>query len=298
VWLRGEAQLNTFIEPSAGIMASTAGRLQFVGALYYRDVAPNQQSRFLQVSRLPEVGAVWSRSPRARVGRFLSPYVSGVNYPPPLDVSSQWFWAMEATAGYFRQHRGSSDRAVDETSRDGSRFLIQAQAVRPVLALGPIRLNDLRVQARQSVYNSGDLFSVFGTGIGKRWRLGRFSVSVHRFDQFTQGRTPFLFDDVELSQEWRPALSYQSRNFSFSYAARVRGQEGRLYDQVFSISKLFHCIEPRLTYRARRQEIGIEIRIAGLSGFKRSRPDQSRSTEDSLEVPGVRYPQDPRFAPQ
>jgi hypothetical protein len=105
------------------------------------------------------------------------------------------------------------------------------------------------------------------------------------------GTTPFLFDDVELEHEWRPRLEYQSRGFSFSYYTRIRAGSGKIYDQVFSVSKLFHCIEPRLTYRTRRQEIFLEFRIPGLSGFGRKRAGEP-ATLDTAD-PGAPPPTAP-----
>jgi lipopolysaccharide export system protein LptA len=48
--------------------ATPLGRsLQLIGALKYRDEAPNQRTRFLEVDRLPEVGVLWvSPAPRVR----------------------------------------------------------------------------------------------------------------------------------------------------------------------------------------------------------------------------------------
>src|SRR5207302_8585360 len=96
-------------------------------------------------------------------------------------------------------------------NKSDGRLAMQAQAVLPKVKFGFGSLNDFRLLARESVYGSGDHFTVLGTGIAKRFRIGHFTLSVSRFDMFTEGRTPFLFDDVELRQEWRPALSYHSK---------------------------------------------------------------------------------------
>jgi hypothetical protein len=284
VRLDANVQINTFHEPSGGLLVATPGRLQGVGTLFYRDSADNQRSRHLQVSRLPEVGLVWTNYPAARPGRFLANQISNVSYPGYLSVSRDWMFSGQISGGYFRQHHGTSTTQPDGASKNGARLGIQAQAVQPTVQLGPIRLNDFRLMARQNVYDSGDGYAVLGTGIGKRYRFGNWRLSIHRFDQFTVGHTPFLVDDVDLNEEWRPRLAFETRGFSFSYYARLSGQRFNPYDQVFSISKVFHCLEPRITYRVRNQQIGFELRILGLNGFKRTQPGRSRTQESAEDA--------------
>lgn len=279
-WLDAYLQLNTFHEPTFGIRSATPGKLQWVGSLFYRDIAENQRIPLLQVSRLPEVGVVWSpRRGVPRPGQFLAHQIPNVRAPRALEfISPDWFVSAQATAGYFRQHHGDDVRGGKTESKNGARAALQAQAVKPVMKLGPVTLNDVRFMARGSVYDTGDRFGLIGTGIGKRYKLGRWELKLRRFDQWTAGRTPFMFDDVELRQEWRPQVEYRSREFSFSYAARLRNGGG-LYDQIISVSKLFHCIEPRLTYRVRRNLLMVEVRLPGLSEFGRGRPAESQSIE-------------------
>lgn len=279
VWLFGDVQLNTFREPQGGLVASTAGRLQWVGALFYRDVAENQRSPHLQVSRLPEVGVVWSPSDVPRPGRFLPNQVTALNIPKGLELSQRWHFAASATAGYFQQYRGDGDHIPGNITHDGSRLQAQAQALLPLLKLGPLKLNGLRFMARQSIYDRGDGYTLLGTGIGKKFRVGpNFTVGLERFDQWTSGHTPFLFDEAELRDEWRPRIEYHTRGTNILYYARLRNNGDR-FDQVFAISHLFHCIEPRLTYRVRRQEVFLEFRIPGLAGFGRSAAGEPRSQE-------------------
>jgi len=279
VWLDADVRINTLREPQAGIQAATPGAGQFRGTLFYRDVAENQRVRFLQVSRLPELGYVWSPGKRPRPGQFLPHQIGAVHYPAELSVSTQWRLSAEASAGYFRQHHGDRVTGDDSESKSGGRAKFQVQAVQPTVNLGPLKLNDLRLMARHTLYDTGDGFSVFGTGIGKKVRFKNLRLELQRLDMFTDGTTPFLFDDVELKQEWRPRLEYTTPGFNFSYIARLRGQDARLYDQVFSISKVFHCLEPRLTYRVRRSEIFLELKIPGLSGFNRTRSGEPSSIE-------------------
>lgn len=288
VWIDGFLRLNMLREPSAGLEFATPGSTQWVASLFYRDQAENQRGRFMQVSRLPQVGVVWAnRRSVALPGRFLPHQVSNVRRPDYLKYSRQWFLAAELTAGYFQQYRGDDLRRDDGESKSGGRLMAQAQALLPnVQLVKGIGLNDLRIMARQSYYDSGQAHFVLGTGIGKEFRSGNWRVGIDRFDQFSSGTTPFLFDDIELRREWRPRLEFKSTNFNFSYYARLRPDRGGVFDQVFEVSKVFHCIEPRLRYGVRRQEIGLDIRLPGLTGNSRRRPSEPRIAND-LDEPSV-----------
>lgn len=301
VRLDASVQINTLREPQGGLLVATPGRLQAVGSLYYRDSADNQRTRHLQVSRLPEVGVVWSNSEAARPGRFLANQVPGVRYPQYLAPSREWYISGQLSGGYFRQHRGDSTAKADSESKNGARITAQGQAVLPTVDLGFLHLNDLRLLARHNRYDTGEDYTLLGVGIGKRVRAGNWRFSLHRFDQVDIGRTPFLFDDVELTQEWRPRVAFASRQFTFSYQARVDAKDYRAYDQIITLSRVFHCLEPRLTYRVRRQQIGLELRISGLSGFRRERTGEPRtqqgSGEEEIQPTGREEPVPPGLRP-
>jgi len=220
---------------------------------------------------------VWSSRADAQPGRFLGDRVNSVGYPRPLNVSTSWVFAGQVSAGFFRQHHGERLVEPDGRSKDGGRLSVQGQAVLPRVKLGPISLNDLRFFARQSFYDTGDQFLTLGSGIGKEVRFGNWKLRVDRFDTYSSGSTPFLFDDVDLRHEWRPRVEYQTRGFDFMYYARL-SEEGHIFDQVFEVSKLLHCIRPTLTYSVRRNEFFLEFRIPGLSGRTDRPAGQPRSS--------------------
>jgi lipopolysaccharide export system protein LptA len=287
VWVDADVQLNTFHEPSGGFRLGSAGRLKYVASAFYRDVAPNQRTAHLQVSRLPEVGVIWSNNDRFQPGRFLGDRVQNVRYDRALDVSKSWIFAAQATVGFFRQHRGENVPDPDAASKNGGRAMVQAQAVLPLVDLGFFHLNDLRLFARQSFYDNGDKFLTYGTGIGKKVRTGNFTFSLNRFDSFSSGSTPFYFDDLDLRHEWRPAFEYSTRGFELSYYTRINAETYHFFDHVISVSKLLHCIKPTLTYRVRRSEIFFEIRIPGLGGSPSTKAGESRSEQGTGDsVPG------------
>ena len=290
-WVFADIQLNAFQDPQGGVVAATPGKLQWVGSVFYRDVAENQRAPHLTVSRLPELGAVYTNSADPRPGRFLPNQIFGVQAPDSLALSQKWRIAASLTGGYFQQYHGQDTEGVPENRNvSGGRLQAQAQAVLPLLKVGPLSLNNLRLLARQSVYDHGDAYTLLGTGIGKRIKINNFTLGVDRFDQWTIGHTPFLFDRVELRGEWRPRIEYHTRGTNVSYYLRLRN-EGGIYDQVVAVSHVFHCIEPRLSFSARRGEIFLEFRIPGLIGLNRSGIGEPRSqdTQDQTR-PATRRP--------
>jgi hypothetical protein len=279
VWVDADVQLNTWHEPEGGFRFGTPGNFKFVGTVFYRDDADFQRAPHLEVSRLPELAVIWSPDKEVRPGRFLGETVQSVRYPNALDISRKWYFAVEADAGFFRQHHGERLVERDGRSQWGARALLQGQAVLPLVKLGPISLNDLRFIARGSTYDTGDTFATYGFGIGKKFEFGNWMVRADYYKNFTAGSTPFLFDDVELKEEVRPRIRFRTPGFEFEYYARIGANSGELFDNVFSVSKLFHCIRPTLTYSTRRNEIFMEIRIPGLSGKATSRPGESKTRE-------------------
>jgi hypothetical protein len=281
-WLDAEAQINTRRPPFGGLRFSTTGSLQTVAALYYRDYAENQRARHLQVSRLPEVGLIWGRQGLPRPGKFLPHQISSVSARPSEGSPTRWQFQAQASAGFFLQHHGDRQRRGDGADKSGGRLTLQGQAVLPQVSLGPARLDGLRFMLRQHLYGTGDSYAVFGAGVGKHYRFGPWTVGISRFSQMTNGSTPFLFDDVELRQEWRPTAEYRTRRWHLAYTGRINASTGRLYNHLFTISTLFHCIEPEITYQTRHHRIEIQFRIPGL--FSRgSTPVLSPRTVDTPE---------------
>jgi hypothetical protein len=49
-----------------------------------------------------------------------------------------------------------------------------------------------------------------------------------------------------------------------SWLGRLDLDRGQLFDQEYGIARVLHCVEPRLSYRTRRRQINLELRIVGL----------------------------------
>lgn len=265
-----------------GLEVGTGGTLRVIGALGYRQDSPNQQARYMEVSRLPEVGLIWGTNTSAEAGRFLPTQIGAIGVPrSPLDPD-RWRFATEVTGGYFSQRKGLGNDPKN-VNLTGSRAILQAQAVRPRVRVGSVPLQRLRVMVRQSLYNTGDAYSVAGFGIGKDWKLGKLTTGIDHFESYTAGRTPFLFDQVELRTEWRPRLEYKTGGWDLSWIGRYDQNRGGFYDQTYSISRRMDCIEPRLTYDVRRAQVMLDLRLLGLEPGFNETPVRSENAETGEE---------------
>jgi hypothetical protein len=239
------------------------GTLRWIAGLDVRQQAPNQRVRFLEVDRLPEAGVLWA--PQAGVrSRFLPIQVQNVDRPAEDEVS--WLMLGQVTLGYFRQRRQEfrGDVAVRENEvRLDGRLLFAG----PALRVGGVRLAEPRVLARGALYGGGNHLLLLGVGLERSWKLGRdLSVRLERFAHVSTGRSPFLFDEIEIRNEWRPHAEIRSGLNTFSYFARYDADRKSIFDQEFAVARVLHCLEPRISYRVRSQQIGLDIRIVGLQG--------------------------------
>jgi hypothetical protein len=237
------------------------GTLRWIAGLEVRQQAPNQRVRFLEADRLPEVGLLWV--PQAGVrSRFLPIQVQDVDRPAEDEVS--WLTMGQLTLGYFRQRRQEfrGDVAVRENDVRLDGRLIFAG---PALRVGGVRLAEPRLLARGALYGSGDHLLLLGVGLERSWKIGRdVSLRLERFAHVSTGHSRFLFDEIEIRNEWRPRAEIRSGLNTFSYFARYDADRKAIFDQEFAIARVLHCLEPRISYRVRRRQIGLDVRIVGL----------------------------------
>lgn len=284
--------------------AAPAGkRFQLIGALKIREDAPNQRARFLEVDRLPEAGVLWvspgpdegrgrraagrgqraegrgqddraergetvPAAPPAEAGeqpafRSLRQVGSDVAHQPGLlrpPARGRWYLRAQSTLGYFRQH---PDEDVPEQS--GSRLDFRATGARSGLRLLGVSLPVVQLFVRHSLYDGGDAYTVMGVAAGQDWRLGRhWSSRLRAFLHTTSGRTPFEFDLVEVRNELQPGVTYAVGGTTLSWLGRLDLDRRELFDQEIAVARVFHCLEPRISYRTRRRQIGLDVRIVGL----------------------------------
>lgn len=275
--------------------AAPAGpALQLIGALKYRDIAPNQRTTFLEVDRLPEVGILWlspqpapparrrarpAATPPGRPGAEAAAAPAAPGFRPQSQVGEdvehqpgllrppepgRWYLRAQATIGYFHQRESSVFGGVAASLSHG-RLDLRATASRSGLRIAGLSLPVLQLFARHSFYDDGSSYNVFGAAAQQQWQMGaHWSSALRAFFHQTGGRTPFSFDQVEIRTELQPALSYTAGGTTLGWFGRVDLDRGQLFDQELSVARVFDCLEPRLSYHTRLRQINLDVRIVGL----------------------------------
>lgn len=280
---------------TGGIEASTGGQFKIVGALGYRQDAPNQRARYLEVSRVPELGIVYGERQTAESGRFLPTQVGHLGVPRAATNPDEWRFGAQLGEGLFLQRKGEGSRLPDNVNRDGTRTVLAGTAVRPRLDLGPVQFERLRALLRQSFYGSGEAYTVGGWGIGKDWKLGHLKLGIDHFENYTGGESPFLFDKVEIRTEWRPRAELKLGSWDASWIGRYDQGRGGFYDQLYQLSKKIDCMAFRAGYEVRRSQFTFDIRLLGLEpGFdeEAARPDDTDAA-DSTDAQDTGQPNEP-----
>ena len=121
------------------------------------------------------------------------------------------------------------------------------------------------VLARVSHYDTGDTYLGLGFQFGAARKLSSNSyVSLTYVTHAIAGSTPFQFDPVEVPYELAGRFHFLMGSYAIELAARYDVQHSNMFDSEISISRPFHCLEPKLTWRNRFKEFSLGI---GLVGF-------------------------------
>jgi hypothetical protein len=121
------------------------------------------------------------------------------------------------------------------------------------------------VLARTSFYDTGDSYTTAGASLALARSLGpRSFASLTYLTQSVGGVTPFTFDKLDISNEIAARLIIPTGDLSFDIATRYNLSTQSIYDFQVSVSKPMHCLQPKITWKNRFQEIGFEV---GLVGF-------------------------------
>jgi hypothetical protein len=279
--------------------AAPAGKaLQLIGALKYRDIASNQRTGFTEVDRLPEIGLLWvspppaPRAPRRRPARSRGAHRGGAATPeleaapvaepvyrPLAQVGSdaehqpallrppepgRWYLRAQTTLGYFHQHEADVN-STEVPSLWHGRLDFRATGSRAGLRIAGLSLPVLQLFLRQSYYGEGSAYSVVGVGARREWRLtDHWSSGLQSFAHYTSGQTPFQWDQVEIRNELQPAFTYTAGGTTLRWVYRFDLDRSQVFNQVYSIARVFHCVEPRLSYSTRHSQIYLDVRIVGL----------------------------------
>jgi hypothetical protein len=97
----------------------------------------------------------------------------------------------------------------------------------------------------------------------RRWSARR-NLKVGIAKHFTAGVTPFKFDEALIPTELNTRLRWSAGSWGFKLDTRYDLGRQELFDAEIGVGFAVRCLEPRIVYQYRENEIGIEINLIGL----------------------------------
>lgn len=228
--------------------------------LTYRQSFFSTTDRFLMVSRLPEVGMRFASSDMQEnmlLSRDALDSPRGTFSPlDSMDKSGKLNIISEVGIGRFKEYPTRTN-------------FIRAEA-RSVAWLNPIPVIDDKTfispgaSVRFSHYGNGDNYSSLGARLAVARKLGNDTyVSLTYTTHAVSGKTPFEFDRVELPTELTGKIGFSVKGYKLAVGARYDPRTDTIFDSDYSISKVFHCVEPKITWKRQFNDLSFDIGIVG-----------------------------------
>ena len=207
-----------------------------------KERAYNYRIGDLRVTRWPEVGIKWISGPLEE--NDIAGPVQAVTGMARLSF------------GRFREYPGGSLHRRTDIRVLGAARVARVGKPTTVRAVGMIR---------GSSYDTGETFRVYGGGIDIGHVLSsETGVSLRFITHGSSGETPFEFDNLDLRTEADLLTRRTTPGGMQQLILRYDLRRQRLFDWGFSVSRVFHCLEPSIGWRNKFSELSLGIRLVGL----------------------------------
>jgi hypothetical protein len=175
----------------------------------------------------------------------------------PWRAEGPWRLALDAQGGVgrFRERTDGIWR-----TRYDVRVVLRTERARPLAwVLDPVLL------ARVSWYSDGRHQTILGGSIGVgRQVTERHFAAVTYARHFTDGSTPFEFDNIDVGEKLATRLQSRWGLLRSDLVVDFDLERGGVYDWGLRLSRVFHCIEPRITYQNRYRSFNVDLKLVGL----------------------------------
>ncbi len=169
----------------------------------------------------------------------------------------------EMSAGNFKEYEVGDRPAVrDRRAMLGVRLTSDEAARRRGLG------NWWWVGGRGQIYDEGGDYSVLEAGVGygtelTDWLTGSGTYSYH----YTNGESPFEFDDVDIEQELAGRVGIAlDRNWGLGLTGRYDVEARQMRDYEVELARKVHCLTWQLRYRDLSESFSVGVTINGLFG--------------------------------
>ena len=209
----------------------------------------------LMVSRLPEIGIRFG--PQSALDQFSSPR-------EPLSLSRELIdpLAEDTRPGrvVFLGEAGAGRFTEEPDFIRATRYDARAMAWLDPLEVGRNSFVSPGIYGRISSYGNGDEYAdlAFRLAVGRKLSETAF-VSATYITHSTHGNTPFNFDHIEMTDELDLGAGFPIGEFRMEIGVRYNLQQQTVFDTDLSLSRVFHCMEPSITWKKRFREFAIGV---------------------------------------
>lgn len=206
--------------------------------LTWKERVFDPDAEYLHVDKLPEFGV---RLTGLGVGRLNSG-------SSPFSLDSQ--------VGYGR---------FRERPEDVWRSRFDARAVaRLNTRFGRQWLMEPALFARISHYSTGESQRILAGSIAVGREISsKYFASIAYVRHITSGQSPFEFDDLDVKDKLATRLEADLGKTRGSLTLDFDLKRGGVYDWGVNLAHIFHCIEPRVSYRHRYGDLSLGIAFVG-----------------------------------
>lgn len=158
---------------------------------------------------------------------------------------------------------GFGEFLEDPTHTSGGRADARVLAwTSPVKVFDPHTSVSAGIMARQSLYSNGKEYTVLGyrCSIGRQFG-NNTAAEVTYATRSPFGTSPFDFDQIDLANELDVRVYFPVGRYNLEVGERYNLRGRSFYDYDLSISRTYHCLTPKITWRKRFSEVGIGVGI-------------------------------------
>lgn len=255
-----ELRLSSKRSIQAGLFFNRSSNTPIYARASYREPSYRGTQPDLMLSRLPEIGL------RFGTAEALTNYA---DTHEPLDITTELANPLRKLKSNNRP-KLIGDIGIGRFEESPNRVSSGRLDVRTLACIDSIRLDQqttvsIGLSARHSIYEGHRRYSALGTKLGVARKLGsRSYISLAWVSYSVHGQTPFEFDRIEMPKELTGICALPAGKLSVELWARYDIEGKRIFDSSISVSKRFHCLEPRVTWRDRSQEFSFGLSLVNI----------------------------------
>ena len=187
-------------------------------------------------------------------------------------------WHLLGSAGHFLEQNRSVEGSPEV---EDQRFLLGLGYEWGSLRRQANQGKWAQLWATQALYGQGENFTDVAISAGAGGLLApRCRLALTLTHHFTDGRTPFLFDEVDIRSEARSLFDlWLSDSWRVKWQGRLDLEAGKTRDYQVDLSKRTRCLTWTVYYHFVGEDIGLRFDINGITGDTAPPPQTGPTAE-------------------